>query len=172
MTERIDDQVWQRYRTLLAALLIGWAVHGVAVAGKTRPVATEPDLDQRVHELAAELRCLVCQNQSLAESNAPLARDIRHRIRDQLAQGRTESEIREFLVTRYGDFILYRPPWKATTVLLWISPVLLLLGGLGWLLRGLARRGCKVRSPPLDAGQRELAERLLIDSDPERGTRP
>lgn len=161
-----------RIRLLLPLLLAGLAAHAMVAAGEARPVAADPELEHRVRELAAGLRCLVCQNQSLAESNAPLARDMRSQIREQLAQGRSDSEVREFLVARYGDFILYRPPWKATTVALWLSPALLLLGGLGWLLHGLARRSRQARSPPLDAGQRVLAERLLIESEPDRGPRP
>lgn len=91
----------------------------------------------RVHALATELRCPVCQNQTLADSNADLARDLKDKIREQVAQGRSDEEIRQFMVQRYGDFVLYQPPMRADTALLWAGPfALLALGGiaLGWRL--------------------------------------
>ena len=75
----------------------------------------ETDLDKRVNELAVELRCLVCQNQTLADSNAPLAVDLRNQIRERMREGASERDVIAFMVERYGDFVLYRPPWKATT---------------------------------------------------------
>ncbi|HEV7477061.1 MAG TPA: cytochrome c-type biogenesis protein, partial [Burkholderiales bacterium] len=87
------------------------------------------DLDRRVAELSAELRCLVCQNQSIADSNADLAVDLRRQIREQLGSGKSERDVVDFMVQRYGDFVLYRPPLKASTVLLWAGPFLFL--GLG-----------------------------------------
>src|SRR5881394_1176669 len=86
-------------------------------------------LERRVTDLAHELRCLVCQNQTIAESNAPLAVDLRNQIREQLAAGKSEREVVDFMVARYGDFVLYRPPFKATTILLWAGPFLFLLVG-------------------------------------------
>src|SRR5918995_2913228 len=87
--------------------------------------AQNPDLEKRVTALADELRCLVCQNQTLADSNAPLAVDLRNQIREQLARGASEREVRDFMVARYGDFVLYKPPLKASTVALWFGPVIL-----------------------------------------------
>ena len=97
------------------------------------------NLDKRVAALADELRCLVCQNQTLAESNAPLAVDLRNQIREQLAQGASEGEVRDFMVARYGDFVLYKPPFKASTAALWVGPFILLAIGI-WVLRRLVRR--------------------------------
>lgn len=97
----------------------------------------DPALDKRVQAIAAELRCLVCQNQTIADSHAELAQDLRRQVREMLQQGKSEREILDYMTARYGDFVLYRPPWKASTLLLWLGPVLLLLGG-GWgLWRGL-----------------------------------
>lgn len=91
--------------------------------------AEDAGLDRRLKRLALELRCLVCQNQTLADSDAPLAEDLRAEIRTMMVRGRSDEEILDFLVSRYGDFVLYRPPLKATTVLLWVGPFLFLAGG-------------------------------------------
>ncbi|HEV2431235.1 MAG TPA: cytochrome c-type biogenesis protein, partial [Burkholderiales bacterium] len=103
----------------LARALLLWLACGLAVAQGS-------EMDQRVSALANELRCLVCQNQTLADSNAPLAVDLRNQIREQLAAGKSEQEVTDFMVARYGDFVLYRPPLKATTVALWVGPFVFL----------------------------------------------
>ena len=90
------------------------------------PAADDPALEKRVLHVSSELRCLVCQNQTLAESNAPLAMDLRHQIRSQLAAGKSEREVLDYLVARYGDFVRYRPPLKASTLLLWAGPFVFL----------------------------------------------
>src|SRR3954462_6220222 len=97
-------------------------------------------LDRRVAHLAHELRCLVCQNQTLADSNAPLAVDLRNQVREQLKAGKSERDVVDFLVARYGDFVLYRPPLKATTVLLWTGPFVLLAFGLFLLFLRIRRK--------------------------------
>ena len=122
-------------------------------------LAQDAQLDRRVTNLAHELRCLVCQNQTLAESNAPLAVDLRNQIREQLAAGKSESQVVDFMVERYGDFVLYRPPFKATTVLLWAGPFLFLLAGFYFLARYLRRR--EVPAPRLSAEDRARAAKLL-----------
>jgi cytochrome c-type biogenesis protein CcmH len=116
-------------------------------------------LDKRVAALAEELRCLVCQNQTLAESNAPLAVDLRSQIRDQLARGASEREVREFMVARYGDFVLYKPPFKASTAALWLGPFVLLALGL-WILRRVATRR-RAAAAPLSEAERRRAAKLL-----------
>jgi cytochrome c-type biogenesis protein CcmH len=116
-------------------------------------------LDRRVMSLAHELRCLVCQNQTLADSNAPLAVDLRNQIREQLAAGRSEGEVVEFLVARYGDFVLYRPPFKSTTALLWAGPFLFLAFGAFMLVRFVRRR--RVAEPELSPAERAQAAKLL-----------
>ena len=116
-------------------------------------------LDRRVMNLAHELRCLVCQNQTLADSNAPLAQDLRGQIREQLAAGKSEQDVVDFLVARYGDFVLYRPPLKAATVLLWAGPFLFLAFGAFLLVRFVRRR--RVAEPALSAADRARAAKLL-----------
>jgi len=129
------------------------------VAAQPAGAAEDPALEQRVQGLAHELRCLVCQNQSLAESNAPLALDLRNQIREQLAKGASEREVVDFMVARYGDFVLYRPPLKASTVALWVGPFVLLVAGALLLWRRLARR--RVPEPHLSDAQRSRAAKLL-----------
>jgi cytochrome c-type biogenesis protein CcmH len=122
-------------------------------------LADEPDLDRRVMNLAHELRCLVCQNETLADSQAPLAADLRNQIREQLAAGKSEREVVDFLVARYGDFVLYRPPLKASTVLLWTGPFLFLAFGAFMLVRFV--RGRRVAEPQLSPDERSRAAKLL-----------
>jgi cytochrome c-type biogenesis protein CcmH len=121
--------------------------------------AENPNLEKRVQEVSSELRCLVCQNQTLAESNAPLAVDLRNQIREQLAGGASEGEVRAFMVARYGDFVLYKPPFKASTAALWLGPFALLALGL-WVLRRVATRR-RVAAPPLSEAERSRAAKLL-----------
>jgi cytochrome c-type biogenesis protein CcmH len=120
---------------MLVALLAGPGFAREAV-----PVAEDPVIEQRLIDISGELRCLVCQNESLAASRAELALDLRREIRTLIARGDSDDAIRSFLTDRYGDFILYRPQFKRTTLLLWLGPVLLLLIGLALLFRQLRRR--------------------------------
>jgi cytochrome c-type biogenesis protein CcmH len=121
--------------------------------------AQDAALERRAVALERELRCLVCQNQSLAESNAPLAMDLRNQVREQLATGKSDREVIDYLVARYGDFVLYRPPLKASTVLLWLGPFLFLAGGFFFLARTLRRR--RIAAPELTVADRERAAKLL-----------
>jgi len=116
-------------------------------------------LERRVTDLAHELRCLVCQNQTLADSNAPLAVDLRNQIREQLAAGKSERDVIDFMVARYGDFVLYRPPLKASTVLLWAGPFAFLIAGFYFLARFLRRR--RIPEPQLSDAERARAAKLL-----------
>jgi cytochrome c-type biogenesis protein CcmH len=121
--------------------------------------AEDAGLDKRVATLANELRCLVCQNQTLADSNAPLAVDLRNQIREQLQGGASERDIIDFMVARYGDFVLYRPPFKASTLLLWVGPFLLLLAGGALLAKRISRR--QPPAPQLSQADRARAAKLL-----------
>lgn len=94
---------------------------------------------QRYHRLTNELRCLVCQNQSIAESNAPLAQDLKDRVRRQIREGRSDEAIRNYMRERYGDFVLYKPPFNAVTAALWVTPLLLLAFGALWLVLRMRR---------------------------------
>ena len=120
---------------LTLALLTGWAQAKEAV-----PAAEDPALEARMLSIATELRCLVCQNQTIADSHADLALDLRQQIREMLAKGMTEAEIRRYMTDRYGDFVLYNPPFKASTALLWLGPGLLLGVAIGTLVLVLRRR--------------------------------
>ena len=110
------------------------------LAKEAAPVANDPALEARMLNIAAELRCLVCQNQTIADSHSGLAEDLRNQVREQLRNGASDAQVLTFMTERYGDFVLYRPPFKATTVLLWAGPAALLVVGLGALVLVLRRR--------------------------------
>ena len=129
-------------RKPLVSLLLAAAALGVA-AKEAAPAAADPLLEARMQAIAIELRCLVCQNQTIADSNAELAVDLRQQVREMLRQGKSNREIIDYMTARYGDFVLYRPPVKGTTMLLWFGPAVLLVGGIAilWLvLRQRSRR--------------------------------
>lgn len=126
--------------TAMAAGVIMALAPARADAGEAAPTAADPALEARVMALAEELRCVVCQNETLAASQADLARDLRAQIRLQLQQGRSHQEVMDFMVERYGQFVLYRPPLQASTLLLWGGPFLLLLVAAGCWVRGAAQR--------------------------------
>ena len=132
-----------------------------AGAQTAQPTANDPVANKRAVHLADQLRCLVCQNQTIADSNAELAVDLRRQIREQIAQGRSDGQIVDFMVERYGDFVLYRPPLKGTTLFLWFGPPLLLLLGIVVLFRYLRARRQRVEQQPLSAVERRDAEALL-----------
>lgn len=139
---------------LACSLLAGGAR---ATAG---PAADDPALEARVQSLANQLRCLVCQNQTIADSHADLAIDLKNQVREQLRAGRSEAEVLDYMTQRYGDFVLYRPPWKASTVLLWTSPLIALLAGGLLLHRSISRAARRKPPPALDdaAGLAELQD--------------
>lgn len=119
---------------LLALLILLAQVAGPARAAQAQPLADDPALEARVMVVAEGLRCVVCQNESIAASQADLARDLRAQIRTQLREGRSPEEVVDFMVARYGQFVLYRPPLQASTWLLWLGPfALLALAGWAWL---------------------------------------
>ena len=139
-----------------------------ARANEAVPLAEDPVVEQRLIVIAEELRCLVCQNESLAGSRSDLANDLRREVRTLIKSGKSDAEIREFLVSRYGDFVLYRPPVKPTTWLLWFGPLLLLIGAI-WALISIIRRAQNQKNPPvLDAAQRAKAQALLQETDPSK----
>ena len=122
---------------LVAVLLL---VGGIAHAIDAQDAFDDPVLQQRYENINRELRCLVCQNQTIADSNATLAQDLRREVRDMIAAGQTDAQIREFMIERYGDFVLYRPRMTAGNFLLWAAPVLLLVIGAIVLVRVVRRR--------------------------------
>jgi len=117
-------------RSLLISLLAILWFASAALANEAAPAAADPALEARMTRITAELRCLVCQNQTIADSNADLAQDLRRQVREMLARGDDDAKIIQYVTDRYGDFVLYRPPMKATTLLLWFGPGLMVVLGL------------------------------------------
>lgn len=145
-----------------AALVLALAMPAPAVfAADAESAASDPRIERQVQRVAEELRCLVCQNQTIADSNAELARDLRREVRQMLVRGASEAEVREFMVTRYGDFILYRPPFKATTIALWVGPFVLLLAGFLIHRRTVAAKRRMDESVDLSADDAAKIESLL-----------
>ena len=147
------------HRFLALVLALGGAF--AAVAQEARPLAEDPVLEAKVMAIAEELRCLVCQNETIAASHADLAVDLRKQIRQKLQQGQSREQIVDFMVQRYGDFVLYKPPLKRSTWLLWGGPFVLLLLGLTVLVSNIRRRRAAAAAAPLRDDERERARRLL-----------
>ncbi len=122
-------------KRLVVQLLLLCSLALTVSAQEARPLAEDPELEKRLTTLAKELRCLVCQNETLADSQADLAQDLRAQIREQMKAGKSDKEIVAYLTQRYGQFVLYRPPVTPTTYLLWFGPFIFLLGGLVLLFR-------------------------------------
>lgn len=144
----------------LVALALLLATSAPALGAEAVPTEQDPVAQARAVRLSGELRCLVCQNQTIADSNADLAVDLRRQVREQIAAGRSDREIIEFMTTRYGDFVLYRPPLRATTALLWAGPALLLVVGV-FVLARIVRARKSIATLPLSDEDRARAERLL-----------
>ena len=142
---------------LFVALLVAAPLH----AKQAVPAANDPVAEKRAVTLEQQLRCLVCQNETIAASQADLAKDLRKEIREQIKAGRTDDQIKQYLVDRYGDFVLYDPPLKATTVLLWGGPFALLLGGIIALFVYMRRRRGRVEQSGLSDDERARARALL-----------
>jgi cytochrome c-type biogenesis protein CcmH len=146
---------------------IALAAFALVTAATKMDIPADAAFDARLKKLESELRCLVCQNQTLADSNATLAEDLRREVRDLALAGRSDDEIRAYLVARYGDFVLYDPPLKRTTWLLWIGPFALLAGGaaLWWTILRRRERAAKSMPPPADADAEARGRALLDDGD-------
>lgn len=149
-------------QALVALCLAGALSH--AGATEAAHLAADPALEARVMKVAEELRCLVCQNETIAASHADLAVDLRKQIRTKLSEGQSEQQIIDFMVERYGDFVRYRPALKASTALLWIGPFVLLLIAATVLARAI--RGRRREASTLDPADADRARRLLEESPP------
>jgi cytochrome c-type biogenesis protein CcmH len=149
-----------RARLLLPCLLL-CAIAPFAFAKDAQPASDDPALEKRLMRLSQELRCLVCQNETLADSRADLAEDLRREIREQMKAGKSDKEIIDFLTARYGQFILYKPQVTPTTYLLWFGPFVLLLAGLAVLFRYIKQRRDLIPERPLSSEERRRAEELL-----------
>jgi cytochrome c-type biogenesis protein CcmH len=152
-------------RLLFFALMLCAAA---AFAQAARPLAEDEAVERRLNAIAEELRCLVCQNESLAGSRADLALDLRRQIREQIKAGRSDAEILAYMTDRYGDFIRYRPPLKGTTLALWVGPFVLLAaaaGGLAWYVR---QRRPRVAALGLSPEEEAKVARLLGETRDDR----
>lgn len=137
-----------------------------AIGQEAKPLQDNSAVEAQVQRLATELRCLVCQNQTLADSHAELAQDLVQEIREMAAKGMTDKEITDYLVARYGDFVRYRPPLKSSTVLLWLGPfALLIAGGLGLFIQLRRRQSMTVDAPLTEEEQRKVSELLNSSSE-------
>jgi cytochrome c-type biogenesis protein CcmH len=135
-----------------------WLVAAVgAYAAEAPPASNDPVLDAKVNKIASELRCLVCQNQTIADSHAELAVDLRNQVREMVKNGQTEQQITEYMTARYGDFVLYRPPFNAATALLWVGPGVMVVGGLLTLFIVLRRRS-KMSPDKFDPDEAEVPQ--------------
>lgn len=143
------------------AILFACVLGFPAWADETAAVAQDEQVERRLTAIASELRCLVCQNESIAGSRADLAVDLRRQIHEQIQAGRSDDQIMAYMVERYGDFVRYRPPFKATTLVLWIGPAFLAIAGLVALSLYLRRRGRRMDDLPLNEEERVRAEALL-----------
>jgi cytochrome c-type biogenesis protein CcmH len=127
-------------RDILSACAVALLLQAPLHAAEAPTVAADPALEAKAMAIAAELRCLVCQNQTIADSHADLAVDLRNQVRDMVKRGDSQEKIIDYMTARYGDFVLYRPPVKSTTALLWFGPAVLLVGGLAVFVMVLRRR--------------------------------
>lgn len=151
------------------ALLIIAAPGAPARAVEPGEMLADPALEARARALSSELRCLVCQNQSIDDSNAPLAKDLRLLVRERLQAGDSDTAVKRYLVARYGDFVLLRPPFAFYTLLLWLAPLLVLIGAVFVALRSFGRRGMAAAAvpPPLSDEERRRLARVLGKSGDE-----
>jgi cytochrome c-type biogenesis protein CcmH len=151
-------------RRVLIALALLWL--GLAPALAQEVQLTDPKLEQRARDLSREIRCVVCQSQSVADSDADIAQEVRALIREQVAAGKSDQEIRDYLVARYGDFVLFDPPFKAATYVLWIGPfAVLVLAGIGVALFFRQRARDPARVKELDPEEQSRVARLLNDRE-------
>jgi cytochrome c-type biogenesis protein CcmH len=153
-----------RSRLLALFLLCLLSSFAMAQVQEEERPSDDPVIEQRLAKLSKELRCLQCQNQTLADSPAGLAADLRREIREQMKAGKSDQEIIAFLTQRYGDFILYRPRITYTTYLLWFGPFILLLAGLYVLFRYIKQRRDLIPEQPLSADEHRRAEELLASA--------
>jgi cytochrome c-type biogenesis protein CcmH len=154
-------------KRLLALLIL--ALPLAVFAADATPTDLDPVAAKRAVDLSAQLRCLVCQNQTIAESNAELAVDLRRQVNEQIKAGKTDREIVDYMVERYGAFVLYKPPFNVTTLLLWLGPALLVMFGVIFYVRTVRARNRLIVDRPLSDAERAEAERLLAQVSRKQG---
>lgn len=156
---------WHRFATVLIIAMLGcWS----AFAVEPDEILPDPTLEARARSISADLRCLVCQNQSIDDSNAPLARDLRLLVRDRLKAGDSDEDVRTYIVARYGEFVLLRPPFSIRTVLLWLAPLILLLAAITVAIRAFVRRAPgpgRTGAPALTGAEEEKLRVLLAEAE-------
>jgi cytochrome c-type biogenesis protein CcmH len=159
-------------RRALALLTVGWLAIAPALVQEglaQEAQLADPALEQRARDLGREIRCVVCQSQSVADSDADIAQELRVLIREQIAAGRSDQEIRDYLVARYGDFVLFDPPFKASTYVLWIGPfAILVLAAIGVAIFFRRRVEEPARARELSADEHSRVKRLLHDGPEDR----
>lgn len=153
-------------RTILITLVLLLLLAPLTMAKEATPMAADPEMEKVVNEISAELRCLVCQNQTIADSNAALAVDLKNQVREMVESGQGKDQIVDYMVKRYGDFVRYRPPMKASTVLLWAGPFLLLLIGLTVLVLNLRKRTSLVKDDGDLSSEETERLKALLESEP------
>jgi len=154
-------------KRLLALLILALPLS--VFAADATPTDLDPVAAKRAVELSAQLRCLVCQNQTIAESNAELAVDLRRQVNEQIKAGKTDREIVDYMVERYGAFVLYKPPFNMTTLLLWLGPGLAVVLGVIFYVRTVRARNRLIVDRPLSDAERAEAERLLAQVSRKQG---
>jgi cytochrome c-type biogenesis protein CcmH len=152
-------------KQLIVQLLLLCSLLSSVSAQEARPLADDPVVEARLQKLAKEFRCLVCQNETIADSQADLAQDLRAQIREQIRAGKSDKEIIKYMTDRYGQFVLYRPPVTPTTYVLWFGPFLFLLGGLAILYRYVKQRREMIAEPQLSEEQRRRVEAILKERE-------
>jgi cytochrome c-type biogenesis protein CcmH len=156
--------ILKKFLLLILSTIVLASAMNISSAKDAAPLADDPVTEQRLIAISEEMRCLVCQNESLAGSRSDLANDLRREIRVLIVEGKTDEQIRNFMVERYGDFVLYRPPVKPITWLLWIGPFVILLAGIIGLMIYLRRRNQSVPSTMLSAEDNRRIDALLQDA--------
>lgn len=153
-------------RSMIATLLTVWALFAaapMALAVQPGEMLADPALEQRARNISAELRCLVCQNQSIDDSDAPLAGDLRRLVRERLQANDSDQQVLDYVVARYGEFVLLNPRFELSTILLWLTPVLVLLGGLVLVVRSAGKKEATSPSTPLTEQEKAKLDSILTD---------
>ncbi|MFV2057409.1 MAG: cytochrome c-type biogenesis protein CcmH [Thiohalomonadales bacterium] len=144
--------------TVVALLILS---NATVFAKEATPMAEDPIMEKRVNEISSELRCLVCQNQTIADSHAELAVDLKNQVRTMVKEGKTQEDIVAYMVKRYGDFVLYRPPVKPETYILWAGPFILLIGGVILLMINLKKRRELIEDSPISDDEAGKLDNIL-----------
>lgn len=159
---RLRDPLMRLVRALAAAAALSAALVAPASAGEAAPVADDPVLEKRVTEITEMLRCLVCQNQTIADSHADLAVDLKNQVREMIKAGRSDKEILDYMVARYGEFVLYKPRFEGATLILWIGPFVLLLVGVAVLVVKVKQRRSQAAQGEAAVSEEELARAAAL----------